>query len=88
MYTEWTKHLKTPEEKAQFVDSLIGSKRVLDRLSQLLEEHEQTLERSETSLTAYDLPNWDYRQAHKNGYRAHLNAVKKLINLDQQRKNK
>lgn len=86
MYLAWTKHIKDPDEKVRFENSIKGSKDVLERLSQLLSEEERGLDRSETDVRTYDLPNWDYKQAHKNGFRECLYIVQKLINLDQQEK--
>lgn len=79
----WTKHLKTEEEKEKFKKVILSSKEVLKVLDSLLKEQEESLDRNETSLSAYDTPNWDYRQAHKNGYRSCISIVRKLINLDQ-----
>lgn len=83
MYSVWTKNIHTAEEKEQFKNSLRGSKWVLDRQHEILIELETALDRAETNPKTYDLPNWDYRQAHNNGYRQCLNLIKNLINLDQ-----
>lgn len=85
MYTMWTRHLSDPKEKEVFERKVQGSKEVLERLMTLLNEQERDLNQTETNLKIYDLPNWDYRQAHNNGFRQCLNIQKKLINLDQQK---
>lgn len=85
MYIRWTEHLKTEEEKERFQNSIYSAKIVLERLKDIIEEDEQTLDRSETDERVYETPNWDYRQAHKNGMRKYLNTIKKLIDLDQQK---
>lgn len=82
MITKWTSHLKV-EDKKQFEDEVKGSKRVLDRLKDILNESEKELDRSETNPKTYDIPNWDYRQAHNNGYRQCLYIMKKIVDLDQ-----
>ena len=87
MYTKWTQHLKDPEEKERFVNSILGSKIVLRRLQDLLKEEEQSLDRSETDIRVFDQPNWAERQAFKNGYRSCLGVLQKLIDLDHQRDN-
>lgn len=87
MYTKWTQHLKDPEEKERFVNSILGSKIVLRRLQDLLKEEEQSLDRSETDIRVFDQPNWAERQAFKNGYRSCLGVLNKLIDLDHQRDN-
>jgi len=83
MYLDWVKHLTDVKEQARFQNIVLGSKPVLDRLGDILKEYEKSLDRSETDLSAYETPNWDYKQAHKNGYRACLTKIKDLINLDQ-----
>lgn len=87
MYTKWTQHLKDPEDKERFVNSILGSKIVLRRLQDLLKEEEQSLDRSETDIRVFDQPNWAERQAFKNGYRSCLGVLNKLIDLDHQRDN-
>lgn len=86
MISAWTKHLKTDQEKERFKNSVLGSRVVLDRLQSLMDEEKADLENLENNPKLYDLPNWDYRQAHSNGFRAALKMVSKLINLDQQEK--
>lgn len=84
MFTKWTQHLKDPIEKQRFVNEILSSKSILDHLGVILESMEKTLERSERSPKAYDAPNWQYRQAHCNGYLQCLYEIKAFVNLDQQ----
>lgn len=86
MLTKWTSHLSDPEEKGHFVNKIISSKPVLDRLGGLLEEEETNLDSREVSIKSFESPNWAYRQAYMNGYRACLAVVNKIIDLDQQKK--
>lgn len=85
MYVEWTKHLSDPEDKANFERQVHSSKQVLDRLKDIVKEKEEALDRSETNIRTYDLPNWDHRQSHKNGNRESLAFLHKLVDLDLQR---
>ena len=85
MYTAWTKHIKDPEEVAAFERKVLSAKEILDKIKDLLKEEEASLERSELDIKSFDQPNWDYRQAYKNGYRASLHWITKLIDLDQQK---
>jgi hypothetical protein len=85
MYTVWTKNLKTDQEKDNFNNQLLGARPVLERLMELLNEKEYSLESSERSVKAYETPNWAFLQAHKNGCASMLTSIKELINLDQQR---
>ncbi len=81
----WTKNLRTPEEKEKFQNSVLGSKLVLERLVQILNEEEAELDRSEASTSQYDSPSWSSLQAHRNGDRSRLRWMKALLNLDQQK---
>lgn len=83
MITAWTKHIKDPEEKAKFELSLIHSRWILDRQTEILQEMWDSLERDEISPRAYDKPNWGPRQAHCNGFKQCLEMIKNLNNLDQ-----
>lgn len=82
MITAWTKHLKDPGDKVKFEKSVKHSGWVLEHLSTLVSELENDLSKSEISIKTYDSPNWDYKQAHYNGYRECLSKIQKLINLD------
>lgn len=83
MKTIWTDHLRDQDEKAQFEKSLRHSSWILEHIGTLLGRMEKSLDKQELSPRAYDQPNWDYRQAHANGFRQCLNNIKDLINLDQ-----
>lgn len=83
MISAWTSHLKTEEEKEAFRKEVLGSRRVLQRLEQLLKIEEDGLDKAELNTTIYEIPNWDYRQADMNGVRRMLRTVRKIINLDQ-----
>lgn len=82
MKTVWTQHLDDQDEKVRFQTSLLHSKWLMDRLSEILASMERGLDAQELSPKAYDSPNWDYRQAHANGYRQCLKTVRELVTLD------
>ena len=84
MYTLWTQHIEDPKEKVEFEKSIIGSKRVLNRIKDITNDLEKDLNWGEVSPKNYDSPSWAYKQAHSNGYRQCLNVIKKLVDLDQQ----
>lgn len=86
MYVEWTKHLKDPEVKSRFENQIYSAKDVLDRIKVLLSEKEETLDRQEMNIEVYNMPNWENRQAHKNGQRSSLAWLKQLVDLDTQKK--
>ena len=83
MLTKWTSHLKDLEEKQRFESSILGSKRVLERLNDIVGELELELNSAEVNPKNYEIPNWDYRQAHNNGFRQCLNVMKKLLKLEE-----
>lgn len=83
MQIDWTKHLKTEEEIKRFEQTVQSAKPVLDRLKQIILEKEEALGRDEMSLKSFDTPNWEFKQAFKNGIRHANNGFKTLINLDQ-----
>lgn len=82
MISAWTKHLKE-EDKDRFRNSVLGSKVVLDRLQDILNEMKEDADSIELNTKIYDIPNWDYRQADTNGFKRALKLVSKIINLDQ-----
>ncbi len=87
MYTRWTEHLKTDEEKEAFRKKIYSAKEVLDRLKNMLEDDYMLLDRTEEDQRIYGIANWAYLQAHKNGNRQVLKTIHNLVNLDQQKGN-
>lgn len=84
MYTRWTSHLTDEQDKQNFKNQIYSARNVLERLHVMLEEDKMALDRSEQDQRIYDLPNWDYRQAHKNGVRQSHAQMQQYLNLDQQ----
>lgn len=87
MYSRWTSHLETDQEKQDFKNYVRGSKPILNRLKDIFIEEEQRLVRSELSEKQYEVVNWSTLQAHKNGFRQALHLMKQLVDLDQQEHN-
>lgn len=79
MLEVWTRNLKTTEEKEKFKNIFAGSKQVLDRLSEIIDQIENDDNELETNPKVYDIPNWPYRQADLNGHRRALKQIKKLL---------
>jgi len=88
MYSVWTRHLTNADEKAEFEKFVRGSKRLLDRIKEVLTEQLDNQDASENTIKAYDNPNWAYKQAHRNGVRSTIQSILKFIDLDQQMENK
>lgn len=87
MQVDWTKHLKTPEERERFRNSVYSARPVLERLTDLLSEYQASADKSVESLSSYESPSWAYRAADQNGFNRALSTIKALINLDQQKVN-
>jgi hypothetical protein len=87
MITKWTSHLKSEDEIKRFRNEILGSKNVLKRQLDILNEMKEDAEQHELNTKVYDVPNWDYRQADVNGYKRCLKQISKLINLDQKENN-
>jgi len=85
MYSIWTKNIKDPEEKVSFESSILGSKRVLNRLRTLIDEEKTGLDFTEQDHKSFDTPNWQYKTAYFFGYAAALMWIRRLIDLDQQK---
>jgi hypothetical protein len=86
MISAWTKHISDEEEKTRFKNEVLGSKQVLRRLQELMNELKEDADGLELNTKIYDIPNWDYRQADMNGYKRCLKQVSRIINLDQENK--
>lgn len=83
MIRNWTLHLKTDEEKERFKREILSARGVLERLGEILKTEEDDIHSKERNTKVYEFPNWDYRQAHYNGYVDCLKHIQFLINLDQ-----
>ena len=85
MYTAWTNHLKTEQEKERFSTVVYRARHVLDRLKQLIQSDMENSAKAEISIKAYDNANWAYRQAHLNGYKKAMTNILTLVDLDKQK---
>lgn len=82
MNLAWTKNLSSDDDKTRFKQNLLSSRGVLERLQELLDEEKRGLEAAEISPKIFDSPNWDYKQAYGNGFKACLKMVSNLIYID------
>lgn len=87
MYTRWTSHLKDETEIKNFKQRVLAAKPILDRLKDLMNDVETGMDRLDRDPRSFDNPNWAYKQAFNNGYRAALGSLKTMVDLDQQRNN-
>jgi hypothetical protein len=83
----WTKHLKTDEEKAKYLEKLRKQRLLFEHILSMIEDNKASIEAQEITTKAYDNPNWKYRQADCNGYKRCLRDFKTLFTLDHEENN-
>ena len=79
MWTKWTQHLKSEKEKIDFERQINSSKSVLERIKEILDEKERTLQTKERDFWT---PGWPYQQAYCVGQRDLIQEIKQLLTLD------
>lgn len=77
---EWFKGVPT-ERRETFEQAIRNSTTALGRLYDLLDEWEKDLDRSETTITDFDSPNWALRQAYRNGDRSRIRKLRDLLSF-------
>lgn len=86
MYTLWTDHIKDTEEKERFVNQIISAKPVLRHLSSIIDRDLKGLDNQEISVKQFENPNWSHKQAFYNGSRSTYQTIKKIIDIDDQKR--
>lgn len=81
MITAWTKHLKDEAEKVKFEKYVRGSRLLLDRLKDIIQEDVDKLDTQEGSFKDFDIPNWEFKQAFRNGQRSTLKNIQRLLTI-------
>jgi len=82
--SKWHQHLKTPEEKKKFRESVFNSKFVLDRLKEIC--YNIIEEAQKSTVVDYDSPSWSHRQADRIGYVRAIEDIIKLLHIDPEEK--
>jgi hypothetical protein len=77
----WTSLLTREEDKKEMEELVKGSRRVLERLAAELDKKIERSAKDSRKSTAYDSPNWPFKQADARGYERAMEEVKALINL-------
>lgn len=80
MKTVWTQGLRNPTEKEEFEKIVYASKKVLDKLKDIVYNKINGVEK--TSLQDYESPSWAYRQADINGYRRAMEEMLSILTID------
>lgn len=78
---EWTRSYSTEKERKDFEKTLRNSLTVLSRLYDILDEKEQSIEKQNINPKDFDVPNWAYKQAYRNGQKSVLKDLKDLFNF-------
>ena len=75
----WVKHLTSKQAQKDSENVLRNSTQVLTRLSSIIEDLEQKVTSSESSLDDFTDPSWSHKQAFRNGQKATLKELKQLL---------
>lgn len=75
----WTKHLKDPDSKQKFEQSLRASTTMAYRLLEILDEEERAIESQSCSVKDFDNPAWAFKQAFHQGEKARIRKLKELL---------
>lgn len=75
----WTKHLRDSQSKTDLENTIKASRTALERLYQIIDEKEDVVLRTETTISDFDQPNWANKQAFRNGQRAALKEIRELL---------
>lgn len=81
MQLRWTSHLKKQEEKEEFLKHIKSNRSILERLSELLEQDLNQLEKDREDENNFTLPDWKTHQAFKLGERNRLRKILSLIKI-------
>jgi hypothetical protein len=85
MYVQWTHHIEDSEDKVRFERTILNAKSVLDRQLEIIDDLKAELELNSEGVTQFEVPAWSQKQAYLLGYKAGLNKIASLINLDKQK---
>lgn len=79
MKTQWFAGMQ-PSDKENFNQQLLQSKKVLDKLTEIV--YNMLKDREDVDRPDYDSPSWSHLQAHNNGAREMARLVLDLINTE------
>lgn len=81
IHLDWVKNSESDKDKEDFESILRNNTRIFRRLSEILTEWEDSLNRQERGKDQYETPNWDKLQAHRNGNIEILQKLRDLISF-------
>lgn len=79
----WLKDPNDQEAKERIKQSLITfiNSELGKKFKEILHQQMKTTEAGEIKPSYYDTPNWEFRQAHLNGYKQHLIQMLDLFDI-------
>lgn len=83
IYTKWIKHLKGDDRQKEFLNRLMASKDVLNRLQTIIEEEIKSSSVNAKKKNSYSNPNWAYLQADNVGETRAYNQILKIISFEE-----
>jgi len=81
MLQSWTSHIKDKELKEDFRLEIIASRRVLKRLSQLIENKQSSSVTGMKKKTNFKDPNWTHSMADSLGYQRAIDEIQELLEV-------
>lgn len=75
----WLKGAKTPQEREEIRNLLLGEQKVLDKLREIL--YNMQVSKDGSVLHDYDTPSWSHKQAHLNGENAMLKKIIDIVTI-------
>lgn len=76
---KWTAHLDAEPRRKDFEQTVLNAHLVLDRLNDILDEEIKSIDKQEASLSDFESPAWDYKQAFRNGQLSVYLKLKQLL---------
>jgi hypothetical protein len=77
----WTKHLKSDEHKQTFEQTLRASTTIVQRLREILEDDERSLDAASATIKDFEDPSWSHKQAFRLGEKARIRKLKELLDF-------
>lgn len=82
MKLEWTKNSKSEKDKQELEEIIRRATIPFGRLKEIIQERLEVLDRDEESIKDFDQPNWEHKQAFRNGVRATHKYYLNLLDFD------
>lgn len=79
--TVWTRKISDPKKKEEFEKAIRASTTMAQRLLEILDEEEASLDSSSLSVNEFDNPNWALKQAYLMGDKARIKKLRDLLSF-------